>query len=171
MLGLGKCLRLAIAAELAAAQGDREGALQAADSCLALAEKYGQVRYEVRGKLARAIALGVEQGGQIPGVGNSQHLLGELINKRTGAKLVHVPYKGFAPVIAAVMGGEIQLAFASALTVVPHIKGGRLRAVAMSGSARWQGLPDVPTFTELGYTDFEVDAKYGLVALMDRYAE
>jgi tripartite-type tricarboxylate transporter receptor subunit TctC len=91
------------------------------------------------------------------GVGNSQHLLGELINHRAGAKFVHVPYKGFAPVITAVIGAEIQLAFASPLTVVPHIKAGRLRALATSGGKRWQVLPEVPTLAEAGMTGFVYD--------------
>lgn len=99
------------------------------------------------------------------GVGNSQHLLGELINKRAGAKFIHVPYKGFAPAIAAVMGNEIQLAFASPLTVVAHIKAGRMRALASSGGKRWQGLPDVPTMSEAGMPGFVYDpAWHGIFA-------
>ena len=110
------------------------------------------------------------------GVGNSQHLLGELINKRMGTKFVHVPYKGFAPVITAVIGNEIQLAFASALTVVQHIKGGRLRALATSGAKRWQGMPEVPTLSEAGMPGFVYDPAWHAIfapaatprALVDR---
>lgn len=82
------------------------------------------------------------------GVGNSQHLLGELINARTGAKLAHVPYKGFALIINAVLGNEIQVAFASPTTVVPHIKAGRLRAIAYTGAQRLATMPNLPTVSE-----------------------
>jgi tripartite-type tricarboxylate transporter receptor subunit TctC len=99
------------------------------------------------------------------GVGNSQHLLGELINKRAGAKFMHVPYKGFAPVITAVIGAEIQLAFASPLTVLPHIKGGRLRAVAVSSGKRSPLLPELPTLSEAGMPGFVYDpAWHGMFA-------
>ena len=91
------------------------------------------------------------------GIGNSQHLLGELINQRAGAKFVHVPYKGLSPVITAVIGAEIQMAFASPLTVMAHLKAGRLRALATSGGKRWNVLPDVPTMSEAGMPGFVYD--------------
>ena len=104
------------------------------------------------------------------GVGNSQHLLGELINVRSGARLAHIPYKGFAPAIAALLGNEIQVAFASPTTVVQHIKAGRMRALATSGSQRWQGLPEVPTLAETsvaGLSDLVYDpAWHGMFAPM-----
>jgi tripartite-type tricarboxylate transporter receptor subunit TctC len=82
------------------------------------------------------------------GTGNSQHLLGELINSRAGAKMVHVPYKGFALIVNAVLGGEIQVAFGSPTTVAQHIKAGRLRALAYTGAKRWSGMPELPTIGE-----------------------
>jgi len=82
------------------------------------------------------------------GVGNSQHLLGELINARTGARMVHVPYKGFALIVNAVLGNEIQLLFGSPTTVIAHIKAGRLRAVAYTGAQRLSGMPELPTVSE-----------------------
>ena len=78
------------------------------------------------------------------GVGNSQHLLGELVNVRGGANMTHVPYKGFALIVTALMSNEIQVAFGAPTTVVPHIKAGRLRAIAYTGEHRWSGMPDLP---------------------------
>lgn len=82
------------------------------------------------------------------GVGNSQHLLGELLNSRAGAKLAHVPYKGFALIVNAVLGNEIQILFGAPTTVVSHIKAGRMRAIAYTGAHRWSGMPDLPTVAE-----------------------
>ena len=87
------------------------------------------------------------------GVGNSQHFLGELINIRAGAKLVHVPYKGLAPLIAAVIGNEVQVGLATPLTVNQHIKSGRLRAVAYTGDKRYPSMPELPTMAEAGVAD------------------
>jgi tripartite-type tricarboxylate transporter receptor subunit TctC len=82
------------------------------------------------------------------GVGNSQHLLGELLNSRAGARLVHVPYKGFALIVNAVLGNEIQILFGAPTTVISHIKAGRLRAIAYTGEKRWSGMPELPTVAE-----------------------
>lgn len=82
------------------------------------------------------------------GIGNSQHLLGEFMNARSGAQLVHVPYKGLAPLITAVLSNEIQVGFAAPTVVMPHIKSGRIRALAYSAAKRWAGMPDLPTMGE-----------------------
>jgi tripartite-type tricarboxylate transporter receptor subunit TctC len=82
------------------------------------------------------------------GIGNSQHLLGELINVRGGAKMLHVPYKGFAPMITALVGNEIQVAFGAPTTVIQHVKAGRLRVVAYTAPKRWAMMPEVPTVSE-----------------------
>jgi len=84
------------------------------------------------------------------GVGNSQHFLGELINIRSGAKLVHVPYKGLAPLLAAVMSNEVQVGLATPLTVNQHIQAGRLRPLAYTGDKRYPQMPELPTMAEAG---------------------
>jgi tripartite-type tricarboxylate transporter receptor subunit TctC len=94
------------------------------------------------------------------GTGNSQHLLGELINARAGARFVHVPYKGFALIMNAIMGNEIQVAFGAPTTSVPHIRAGRMRAVAYTGARRYAGLPDVPTVSESGMPGFVYEASW-----------
>jgi tripartite-type tricarboxylate transporter receptor subunit TctC len=82
------------------------------------------------------------------GVGNSQHLLGELLNSRSGARLMHVPYKGLPLIVNALLGNEVQVAFAAPTTVLQHIKAGRVRALAYSGAKRWSVMPEVPTIAE-----------------------
>jgi tripartite-type tricarboxylate transporter receptor subunit TctC len=82
------------------------------------------------------------------GIGNSQHLLGELINARAGTKMIHVPYRGFAPMITAMLGNEVQVAFGAPTTVIQHIKSARARVLAITGAKRWSGMPDVPTVGE-----------------------
>ena len=81
------------------------------------------------------------------GIGNAQHLLGELFNARAGTKFVHIPYKGLP--ITPLLANEIQVAFAAPTTVLQHIKAGRLRALAVTSPKRWSGLPDVPTTSEV----------------------
>ena len=83
------------------------------------------------------------------GIGNSQHLLGEYMNTRSGSKLVHVPYKGLAPLITGVLANEIQVGFAAPTVVMQHIKSGRMRALAYSAAKRWTGMPELPTMGEI----------------------
>ena len=83
------------------------------------------------------------------GIGNSQHLLGEFMNARSGSRLVHVPYKGLAPMITGVLSNEIQVAFAAPTVVLQHIKSGRLKALGYSAGKRWAGMPELPTMGEV----------------------
>ena len=94
------------------------------------------------------------------GTGNSQHLLGELINARSGARLAHVPYKGFALIVNAVLANEIQVVFGAPTTVIQHIKSGRLRAIAYTGPKRWPGMPELPTVAESGIPGFVFEASW-----------
>jgi len=82
------------------------------------------------------------------GTGSPHHLAGELLKNRTGAPFVHVPYRGGAPAVNDLLGGQIPMVFASVITVLPHIQAGRLKAIAMTGTARYENLPNVPTIAE-----------------------
>jgi tripartite-type tricarboxylate transporter receptor subunit TctC len=88
------------------------------------------------------------------GIGNGQHLVGELLNMNASISLQHVPYKGGGPAFNAVVGGEVHVHFAAAVTTLAHVKAGRLRALGFTGSARLPALPEVPTFVESGYAGF-----------------
>ena len=98
------------------------------------------------------------------GVGNPNHIAAELLKMETGAPLVHVPYKGSAPAITDLMGGQIEVVFTTLPSVIPHIKSGRLRAMAVSGASRWAGTPDVPTVAESGVPGYKYDVWMALFA-------
>ena len=98
------------------------------------------------------------------GSGTSNHLAGELFNIVTGAKLVHVPYKGVNLAMNDVLSGQIHLVVIGVPAAAPHIKAGRLRALALIAPQRAAALPDVPTVDEAGWKDFEVTTWYGVLA-------
>ncbi|HSQ04697.1 MAG TPA: tripartite tricarboxylate transporter substrate binding protein [Burkholderiales bacterium] len=89
-----------------------------------------------------------------PGVGNTLHLATELFAARAGIKMLHVPYKGVAPALAALLGGEIQMMIVQPPAGVPQAKAGKLRAIAFTGAKRWAQMPDLPTVSESGVPGF-----------------
>ena len=97
------------------------------------------------------------------GVGSPGHLSGELLRKALNADLTHVPYKGGAPSVMAIMSGEAQVNFATLPAVVPQIRGGKVRAIALASRERNPAVPEVPTLIELGVADFEVGTWTGFI--------
>ena len=97
------------------------------------------------------------------GSGTTQHLSGELFNLRTGVKLVHVPFRGTAPSLTAVVGGEVEITFANIPAISSFVKAGRLRPLATTGLKRAAQMPNVPTLKE-GGIDVEVTVRYGIFA-------
>ena len=95
------------------------------------------------------------------GLGTTSHLAGELFKSMTKVDIVHVPYKGNVPAITDLLGGQTAMIFATMPTVLPHVRGGRLRALAVLGTARSPALPDVPTVAE-SVPGFEVSNWIGL---------
>lgn len=98
------------------------------------------------------------------GVGGSPHLAGELLKLQTGIDLVHVPYKGSGLAFADLMGGHIPLLMAALPGAMPHIKSGKMRAIAVTSMQRSQGIPEVPTLAESGVAGYEVRHWFGALA-------
>jgi len=98
------------------------------------------------------------------GSGTSNHLAGELFNIVAGTKLVHIPYKGVNLAMQDVLSGQVHLVFIGIPAAAPHIKAGRLRALALVAPQRTPALPEVPTVAEAGLKDFEVTTWYGVLA-------
>ena len=97
------------------------------------------------------------------GSGTTEHLAGEMFRSIAGIDMLHVPYKGGAQVITDVIGGQIALMFVNQVGALPHLQGGKVRGLAVAGSARSPSLPEVPTFVESGYKDFVVSVWWGVM--------
>lgn len=98
------------------------------------------------------------------GAGGSQHLAGELLQQKAGIQLIHVPYKGAAPALNDLLGGQVAMGFMTSLSSVPHFKSGKLRALAVAAPQRLPQLPDVPTMAEVGLPGVEINSWSGLLA-------
>lgn len=98
------------------------------------------------------------------GSGGSGHLAVELFQSIAKVSMTHVPYKGSGPAVLAVLGGEVQLGFNNILAVLPHVNGGRLKAIAVTSSKRAAALPNVPTLAESGVTGYEAMSWNGMFA-------
>ncbi len=98
------------------------------------------------------------------GQGSLIHLASELFKVRTGADMTHIPYKGMGAAYTDMLSGRIQASFPSIISVLPHLKTGKLRALAVSSKQRAASLPDIPSVQETGVSDFDVSNWYGLFA-------
>ena len=99
-----------------------------------------------------------------PGAGGSPHMSMVMFNQMAGLKLVHVPYKGAAPALTDLMGGQIDLAFSDPLLTTAQLGGGRIKALAVSGAKRLKSSPDIPTVAEAGVPGYSVSGWLGIVA-------
>lgn len=98
-----------------------------------------------------------------PGNGTPQHLAGELFNTMAGVKMVHIPYKGAVPALTDLLGGRVSLIFSSMPPALPHVKAGKLRALAVTSARRSSAAPNVPTIAESGLPGYEVINWYGIL--------
>lgn len=118
--------------------------------------------------VAELVVLAKSRPGQISygssGVGGPLHLAGELLKSRAGVDMLHVPYKGAAPIMAAVAAGEVHVGFASVAGALPLIKAGRVTALAVTSAKRAKPFPELPTIAESGFPGFDVTPWYGVLA-------
>lgn len=118
--------------------------------------------------LAELIALAKTQPGKLTfgssGMGSMPHLAGELLKQYGQIDIVHVPYRGAAPAVTDLLGGQVDLMFMDIAVLLPHVQGGRMRALAIGSATRSTSLPDLPTTAELGLPLVVADNWYGVVA-------
>ena len=118
--------------------------------------------------LQELIALAKSQPGRLsyatPGTGSSPHLAGELLKMQAGIDILHVPYKGMVPAATDVMGGNVPILFGNTLVVVPNVRSGRLRGLAITSARRSSVAPELPTIAESGFPGFESGTWYGMMA-------
>jgi tripartite-type tricarboxylate transporter receptor subunit TctC len=97
------------------------------------------------------------------GVGASGHLAGALFEAMTNTKMVHIPYKGMAIAVTDLIAGQVSMSFGTSLSMIPHVRSGRLRALATTGAVRSPALPELPTVAEAGVPGYEASLWYGFV--------
>lgn len=118
--------------------------------------------------LPELVALSQEQPGKLSygsfGTGTTAHLAGELLRLMTGAELLHVPYRGSAPAMTDLIGGQVPLTFDTNVAAMPQIAAGKVKAIAVTSRKRYSGLPNVPTVAEAGYPDYEMVPWIAVVA-------
>ena len=120
------------------------------------------------GTVAELIALAKDKPGTLSfgstSTGGSPHMSGELFKMLTKTEIQHVPYRGGGPMLNDLIGGHVKMAFDNMPSAIGHIRGGTVRALAVTTPARWPGLPDVPTMAESGVPGYDVSAWFGLLA-------
>ena len=118
--------------------------------------------------VAELVALAKASPGKLSygsnGNGTAQHLIGTLFQMETGTELLHVPYKGSAPLTTDLLAGQVTMSFDSIPPQIQHIRAGKLRALAVATPTRSSLLPDVPTLQEAGLKDFDIQTWYGILA-------
>ena len=116
--------------------------------------------------VAELVALAKKNPGKLnfasSGTGSTQHIAAELFKEATGTFITHIPYRGSGPALVDLMAGQVQLSFDTMASVLPHIKSGKVRALAVLASKRSPQLPNVPTMAEAGVPGVEMSAWYGL---------
>lgn len=98
------------------------------------------------------------------GSGTSIHMAGELFKQRAGIEVTHIPYKGSAPALTDLIGGQVQYMFDNMPSAWPHVEGGKLRALAVTTAERSETAPDLPTMQEAGFDNFDVSSWFGVIA-------
>jgi tripartite-type tricarboxylate transporter receptor subunit TctC len=118
--------------------------------------------------LNELLALARRQPGKLnyasSGNGTTPHLAGELFKMMSRTEITHVPYRGGAPALTALLAGEVDVSFENALVATPHVQSGKLRVLAVTSGKRMAALPEVPTMSEAGLPGYDVTGWYGLVA-------
>ncbi|CAM3341177.1 tripartite tricarboxylate transporter substrate binding protein [Polaromonas hydrogenivorans] len=124
------------------------------------ASKYNSLQDLLNAARAKAGTVNFGSAGQ----GTGQHMAGELLARSAGVSVTHVPYRGEAPAITALLGSELDFVMVAPTAVSAHIKVGKLRALATTGSTRWSGMPNLPTVAEQGLPNFELHSWTALLA-------